>query len=330
MGNSPIMKISRIGLIGLGKHGQRYAGHIVEDFPELELHAICRADVDRLKADEERWSARGFRDYGELIAAAGCDAIIAAVPPDLNLDIARRVMKAGLPLLLEKPAAANLDDARAMWRLARDASAPLMIGQTLRYNGVVRALRQRRAEIGRITSLSLTQRFEVSDLTWLDDPQRAGAGIALHTGVHSFDLVRYLSGLEVRRVMALAASVATVRTEDCCAAVLDLGDGVLATVSLARTSGGRTGHVEVAGEKGVLAGDHVANRAHVVRGREVAPIDVGGDIPTVRAAIDGFVRGVANGQVPIPLDEGVRAVAIADACLRSARSGRAEAVEPIA
>jgi predicted dehydrogenase len=317
------MKISRIGLIGLGKHGSRYAAHVEEDFPDLQVTAVCRGTPGLLARDAARAGARGFADFRDLLRSGSCDAVIAVVPPHLHLAIVEGCCAAGLPLLLEKPAAIDLESARAMQRLVSDHPIPLMVAQTLRYNAVVRTLREHLDAVGRITSISMSQRFEPSRLDWLDDPARSGAGIVLHTGVHCFDLMRHLTGLRPHTVTAQVARVRTQRTEDNCAATVELDGGVLATVSLARTTQGRTGHVELAGDLATLAGDHVLNSAILVRGREVTPLSVGEALPTVREIIRDFVSHVDAGQVvPIPLREGLEAVAVSFACLESARTGR--------
>jgi predicted dehydrogenase len=322
------MKISRIGLIGLGKHGQRYVHHIRHDFPELTLSAICRKDPVRLSRDVDATGAAGFVDHAEMLRSGLCDAVVAVVPPHLNLDIVSLCREREIPLLLEKPAAANLDDARRMRAVTGDGKVPVMVAQTLRYNGAVRAIRSRLDEIGPITSISMTQRFEPSALAWLDDPGQSGAGVVLHTGVHCFDLIHHLTGLRARRVAAQVARLKTRRTEDCCAAALELEGGVLATVSLARTTRGRTGHIEIAGEEATLAGDHVLNRAHVVRGRDASELDCGETVPTVRDILADFIGSLVNETpMPIPLQCGLDAVAVACACLESARRAEAVAVE---
>ncbi len=314
----------------MGKHGRRYALHIERDFPELELAAVCRRDAACLATDAEELGARGFSDFREMLRSGECDAVVAVVPPRLNMEIVSLCCEVGLPLLLEKPAATGVEDARRMLRAVAGSRVPVMVAQTLRYNGAVRAIRERLSAIGPITSLSLTQRFEPTRLSWLDDPAQSGGGVVLHTGVHCFDLVHYLSGSRVRRVTAQVASMNTKRTEDCCAATLELDGGVLATVSLARTTFGRTGHIEVAGTEATLVGDHVLNRAQIVRGRDATDLEIGEALPTVREIIGDFVSSVgAERPVPIPLEDGLRAVAVADACVESARRGEAVAVAEI-
>lgn len=316
------MKISRIAVIGLGKHGRRYVRHIRQDFPELHLAAICRSNPELLAADADSIGVPGYTDFREMLRSGVCDAAVAAVPPHLNLEIVELCAELGVPLLVEKPATVDLESARRMLRAASAGDAPVMVAHTLRYSGAVRALRERIAEIGEITSISLSQRFEPSSLEWLDDPTRSGGGVVLHTGIHCFDLIYHLSGLRPRRVTAQVASQNTEHTEDCCAATLELDGGVLATVSLARTTVGRVGHIEVSGTQATLSADHVLNRAHIVRGRDAIELDIGEPLPTVREIIGDFVRSVESGRgVPIPLEDGLAAVAVVDACLESARSG---------
>ncbi len=325
-------KIERIGLIGAGKHGSRYARHIREDFADLELTALSRRDPERLRADAQNYAATAYADYRDLIASGTVDALIAVVPPHLHRDVVRAAAAADLPLLLEKPAAPSLAVGRDMLAALAARPVPVMVAQTLRYNAAVRAIRARRDLVGTITSLSLSQRFEPSPLEWLDDPERSGGGIILHTGVHSFDLLRHLTGLELESVTAQATRLRTLRTEDGCAATVALSGGqALATVSLARTAGGRTGAIELAGDRATLVGDHILNRVRIVRGRDVEEVPIAAGLPTVREIVRDFVTCLrAGAALPIPLVDGLRAVAAADACARAARTGSRVAIEALA
>jgi len=325
-------RVERIGLIGVGKHGQRYARHLRDDFPDLRLSAISRRDPERLAATARATGAVPFADWRGMFDGADLDAVIAVVPPTLHADIVRAAALARVPLLLEKPAAPTLADGRAMRAALAASPTPMMVAQTLRYNGVVCAMLAARPRIGAVHSLSFTQRFEPSRLDWLDDPVRSGGGMILHTGVHAFDLARLLSGLEPTAVTCQMQAIHTLRTEDNFVATIALGeDAALATVACSRAAGGRAGHVEVAGAGGTLIGDHVHGRAWLVVGSTAQALPVEAALPTVREVVRDFVAALrADAPMPIPIDEGLRAVAVADACYTAARSGRVAAVEPLA
>ena len=66
-----------------------------------------------------------------------------------------------------------------------------MVGQTLRFDVVVRALKRESRGIGPLTTLSINQRFEPSDRSWIDT--LGSGGMLLNTGVHGFDLLRFLT-----------------------------------------------------------------------------------------------------------------------------------------
>lgn len=320
-----------VGLIGVGKHGIRYAQHVLRDCPELRLVAVARRDLDAARRQAADWGCRIYGDYRELIASADVEAVIVVVPPTLHVDIIEAAAAAGRAVLLEKPAAVNTTDGQRMLRAVRAKGIPVMVAQTLRYSSVVRVLMEARARIGRLHALRLSQRFEPSRPGWIDDPAVSGGGITLHTGVHSFDLARVLSGLEAERVSCEMAAVATRHTEDNFSAVISMGGGaVLASIGGSRATASRSGPIELAGEDGQLIADHVFNTVQLVHKTTVSPLEVPPAVPTVRETLHAFSTALRAGKpMPIPLEDGLRAVAIAEACYRAAHSARAEAVPAI-
>jgi predicted dehydrogenase len=320
-----------VGLIGAGKHGQRYAKHVVHDVPDLALRALCRRDVERGAAQARELGARFHADWRDLVADPGIGAVIAVVPPTLHRAIAEAVAGAGKALLIEKPLATTGADAIAVRRVVRAAGVPCLMAHTLRWNAVVGEVRELLPRLGALRALGLNQRFEVSPLDWFDQPEVSGGGIVLHTGVHSFDLVRFLTGREVARVRCRTTRIVTRRTEDSFAAVFDLhGSDALVTVSGCRATGGRSGLIDVASAEGQLVADHQLHFAYRVRGLERTPVDLPAPTHTVRDALAAFARLLVAGETPrTSLADGVRAVQIAEACLRSATEDRPVDVEPM-
>jgi predicted dehydrogenase len=319
----------RVGLIGTGKHGSRYARHIRDDCPEIELAAVCRRDAAKLAAAVQEFGGRPYTDYRELIASSDVEAVIAVLPPTMHPRIVAAACERGVPLLLEKPAAPNLSAGAEMLRSLRQRPIPVMVAQTLRYNTVVGALRSRLAQIGTLRAMTLSQRFEPSPLTWLDDPAISGGGMTLHTGVHLFDLVRLFTGSSPRSVTCQMHSVRTERTEDGFAATLHLeSPSALVTASCARTAGGRNGHIGLAGERGTLLADHVLHNASRIVGTKAEAIELAAPAATVREVVRDFARAVRDGMpMPISLQDGLRAVAVVDACYVAARSGHVTDVD---
>ena len=228
-----------VGLIGGGKHGQRYAQHAASDVPGMRLAALSRQDHARGAEQARGLGCRYHETWRALVDDPAVDAVVAAVPPSLHPDIAAAVARARKPLLIEKPLATTGAAACEVVRVLRAAALPCLMAHTLRWNAVVEAMRARMPALGTLRAVMLNQRFEPSTLGWLDDPALSGGGIILHTGVHSFDLVRFLTGAEVTRVWCRTARAVTQRTEDNFVATLDLaGSDALVSVSGCRATAG--------------------------------------------------------------------------------------------
>lgn len=317
------MKPLRIGLIGVGKHGSRYAKHIVEDIPQAELAAVCRRNRQEGEQIAATYGCRYYTAYQHLLDDPRIDAVAIAVPPTLHAEIITAACQAGKHILIEKPLAVSVVEAQRIRDLITASKVRCMVAHTLRFNAVVQTLKAHVPEIAPLHSLYLSQRFEPSPLAWLDHKAESGGGIILHTGVHSFDLLRFLSGDEVTHVWCQTNRVFTTETEDNFSMLCRLRDPLLqGAVTGSRSTQSRAGLIELSGEKGQLLGDHTHGFAYLIRGLERIPLQVGPSVPTVRAFLMAFVEGLQyDTAFPITVEDGLHAVAIAEACYRSAAAG---------
>jgi len=320
-----------IGIIGAGRHGERYIRHLVE-VAGTRLAAICRRDRSRGEPLAAVHGCTFHHEWKSLIDDPRVDAIVTVVPPGLHRAIAEAACRTGKPILIEKPMATTLEDARRIVDAVQRSGVIAMVAQTLRFDATVDAVRAHVDAIAPLHGLTLIQRFEPSPLAWLDRRAESGGGVILHTGVHSIDLLRVLSRREVTEVSCFTRSIATRETEDNFVMLARLaGDPVLAQVAGSRALDGRTGLIELAGAGGQIVADHVRAEGWIVRGGERARLPVTAPVPTVREVLRAFVAAVTDGApVPVTVIDGARAVAVVDACYRSAaRNGAPVSVESI-
>jgi len=311
----------RIGIIGTGKHGSRYANHIVRDIEGLELTAISRRSLEG--SDQgTKWDCSWYDNWQELVVDDRVDAVIAVVPPVLNPDIARACAEAGKPLLIEKPLAVSSHAAREIMHLFAGRNLALTVGQTLRYNQIIRGLRDYLPEIGSLYSLSANQRLEPSSLSWHEDPLQAGAGVSFHTAVHIFDAIRFITGLEIRRVMAVSRKHVSSTLEDVLAVLLEMDKDIVGTIDCSKVGHARTGRFEFIGEKGQLHGDQVHNILERIHNMKVERLETGEPANTIFHLLQdwkAFLAGQAAN--PVPAEEGLAALRLCEACLTSSRTG---------
>ncbi len=319
----------RLGIVGVGRHGIRYARHAARDVDDIELVAVCRRDERRGREVADALGCEFERDALELVARPDIDAVAVVTAPSLIERIVEQAAWHGKHLLIEKPVAPDPAAGERIAETIEAAGIYCMAGHTLRFNTVCQRLRELLPELGRLDSLVFSQRFPPQlSISWLDDPQQSGGGNILHTGVHCFDLIRFLTGATPVRVSCTTRRIYTRRTEDSFAALLELDqEPALATVSCSRSTNSRNGLIEISGEHGQLVGDHVLNTLYRLGPDGYQPLDPGPPRHTVLEILRRFAADLRAERPPaIPYRDGLAAVAIAAACYRAARSGQAEAV----
>ncbi|OIP43969.1 MAG: hypothetical protein COX17_08295 [Deltaproteobacteria bacterium CG23_combo_of_CG06-09_8_20_14_all_60_8] len=307
-----------VGIIGVGRHGARYVNHILHDVDGLTLAAVSRrASVGQEQA--AAWGARFFPDWRDLVRAPEVEAVIGVTTPDLNEAIGRACVAAGKPLLLEKPLAVDGAAADRLVALFAAAGLPLTVGQTLRYNGVIRALRRELPRLGQVYSFTASQRLEPTLHDWLDDPQVAGGGVILHSAVHLFDALRFITGHEVARVRASMFSRKNQNVEDLVTAQLEMSNGLVGVMDASKVGAGRSGHYAFVGEHGLLQGDQVHDRLQLVAGMAVQDLAHEAVGPAIAPLLKDWLAHLqGQGPNPVPGAEGLAAVRICDACRRAA------------
>ena len=313
----------RFGLIGLGVHGMRYARHIMRDIDGAELYAVCRQDPAQGAAFAREHNVRYYREYLDLLNDPRVQAVVVVVPTHLHERICSTAVMAGKAVLVEKPLAGNTREATNIIEATARSGGLLMVNHTLRFNTVVQALEAHLDEIGAIHTISMNQRLEPPQKEWMDDFARAGGGAILHTGIHMFDLLRYVSGDEVRQVYCEADRIVYEELEDTFVATMQLRRSKIRCVAdAARYTEGRSGRIEIVGERGQLMGDHVHGYGMIIRGRKAVPLEISAPVNTVEQGLRAFLEAFRHDAAPpITAVDGYQAVEIAEACYESASAG---------
>lgn len=228
-----------IAVVGAGAIGRAHARLLARKPGDARLAAI----VDPTPASREFAAELGapwFEDIAALLASARPEGAILATPNDTHLPLSAPLLRARIPVLVEKPIASTLEDARALSTAAREAGVPLVVGHHRRHNPIIKAARDAlsRAAIGRIVAVTVMATFlkpdDYFDLEWRR--HRPGGGPILINLIHEIDLVRHLCG-EITSVQALTSNaVRAFEVEDTAAALMRLSNGALVTLTLSDTA----------------------------------------------------------------------------------------------
>jgi predicted dehydrogenase len=129
----------RAAVVGVGHMGQ-YHARVYAELWDVELVGVVDADPERAERVAAQYDTRAFTDHRELIGRV--DVVSVAVPTEQHFHVARDLLEAGVGVLVEKPIAPSLEEARALYAAARRAGAMLQIGHVERFNGAVQELRK--------------------------------------------------------------------------------------------------------------------------------------------------------------------------------------------
>lgn len=316
------MKPLRIGIIGTGKHGSRYANHIVHDLkPYARLSAICRRSATPGQEQAKHWQTRYLADWQQLIADPEVDAVISVTTPNLNPAISRHCLQHGKPLLIEKPLAVSYAAAQEIVASFAQARLPLTVGQTLRYNPIIQGLRRELPKLGRLHSFCATHHLEPSTMPWLANPEQAGGGVIFHTAVHVFDALRFMSGQEVVRVRASSFQIHNPRLEDLFSAQIEMSGGLVGVVLAGKVGPARAGRYEFMGENGQLQGDQIHDLLEMINSMTITPLPHEAPRPAILPLLGDWLAFLAGERAnPIAGDEGLAAIRVCEACRQSART----------
>lgn len=312
-----------VGLIGLGHHGMRYARHLLDPMPNARLVAVCRRDAERGRVFAAEHRLRFYQDYRRLVTDAGVQAVIVVTPPNLTRAICLEAVRAGKPLLIEKPLACTGTEAREMVQSAHAAGVPLMTAQTLRFDPAVLALKEALATAGRRRYLVLTNRIEPRPELRKNPTDCAGRGALLEIGIHLLDLIRFLTGEEVAEVRCDLNGSSPGTPESRAWVSLRTAGGLPCILDVSRVGAGRMSRAEWIGERAQIIADWSRHRlCRISSGYAIEEWTVP-DCPTVLATLQAFLDAIEYGRpMPITGRDGQKAVEIADACYESAASGQ--------
>jgi predicted dehydrogenase len=308
----------RIGVIGAGTHGARYLRHALRDVPGMTATALCRRNETEGRRLAGELECRYHREAEDLIADPAVDGVVVCTPPSTHFAMAGAVLAAGKPLLLEKPMTGTLAEAEDLARLDAAAPVPLMVAQALRWNPVILRVKELLRRLGHIHLVRLAQRLAPTTLAWQRNLSETVGGSVLLTGVHIFDLARFLTGAEFAAVDSRQARILNPVVEDFFLARATLTDGCRVSLEVSKYTRSRACWLEVVGQEGQLQADYL-NGGIVLRvGRDEKKFEVSAAAPTLPPLLADWLGSVTGLTAPpVTAHDGVATLRVVEACYRS-------------
>jgi len=235
-GNRP--RPLRIGLIGCGRMARKHI-RTMASLPEVELAAVSDVAAERMEeaarlyreeagrnaerdtaaaavpaaepgaasqtAGEAAPGIRKFASYEELLASPDVDAVVIATSSALHAEAALKAIRAGRPVMVEKPLALSLRDAELIRGEAERFRVPVLVCHQLRYRPLFRRLKRAidGGGFGNILYAAASLRIRRDDAYYAAAPWRGkwelDGGMLINQGIHLIDLMLWFLG-EPRQV----------------------------------------------------------------------------------------------------------------------------------
>ena len=202
------MKILKWGFIGCGEVTEKKSGPAFSEVTGSMVEAVMSRNEKNARRYAERHGInKWYSDAQELIDDPDVNAIYIATPPSRHATFAIMAMKAGKPVYVEKPLAANYEDCARVNRVSEETGVPCFVAYYRRYLPYFQKVKQivQNGTIGNVMNVQV--RFAVpprdldysnpENLPWRLQPDIAGGGYFYDLAPHQLDLLQDMFGVIV-------------------------------------------------------------------------------------------------------------------------------------
>lgn len=229
-------KRARLAIIGCGRVACSHLSAIKELSHVTELVAtVSRTKEHAQKAAKEFGAKRYYTSLEEMCGDPEIDAVIICLPHYLHASACVRAAQSGKHILVEKPMANTVKEAKKMIDAASRNRVILMVGQSRRFYDAVLESKERfnRGEIGDLIDVNaiLFGYMDKPPTSWWTSEEKTGGLIIPLWGSHIIDYILWLSGKIPKRVYVEAYSHnPNWEGEDEASILMGFEDGTIASV----------------------------------------------------------------------------------------------------
>ena len=280
----------RLAIVGLGRGAALTAPGLIAH-SRIELIAGCDPNADAREAFTAKTGLSATGDFADLLSDAQINAIYVASPHEYHAEHAIAAARAGKHVLVEKPMALRLGEARDMVTAADQVGVTLMVGPSHGYDPPVALAAELAWKAGGARLI-----HTVAFTDFLYRPRRAselarstGGGVVFSQASHQIDMARVIAGAPITFVRARLGEWDSRASDGAYAALLGFANGATASITY-------SGHSRYDNDDGI--GEMGRPKPAATHSRTRAALATGGENSAKKAR--GFAAGLAG---PAPYHE---------------------------
>lgn len=320
----------RVGVIGTGAMGRNHV-RVYSELANVELVAVADVDEKGLEIIGKKYGIKTYTNYKDMLENERLDVVNIVVPTKLHYSISIDCLNAKVNVLLEKPIASTVKEGEEIIKLAKENGLKLMIGHIERFNPAIIELKKRldNNELGKVFKIDINR---VGPF-----PARVrDVGVVIDLAVHDLDILRYLTGSEVKRYCSEIDSKIHSSNEDLLKALIRMENDALCTLSIDWLTPTKIRKLYITGEKGMFVADYLTQELYfyenaILNGEDIKYSEMLRGVlegkmtkffvskkEPLSAEIEHFIDCVVNNKEPlIKGEDGIKALELAQGLIES-------------
>ncbi len=310
------MKKLGVAVIGTGFWGRNHARNFKE-LEETELIAVCDMNVERAKKVAKQFGVKSYISPEKMLKNKDIKAVSICTWSTNLAKEALKTLKNGKHVLVEKPMATNVKQAKKLLETAEKEGLHLSVGFLMRFIPGVQYTKKA-VENKRIGDLVCATAKRVSQ--W---PERIGdVGVVKDLAIHDIDIMRNLFGEDPIAVYAKAGSMKHKKFEDYSQIMLTFEGGKTAFIESNWLTPYKTRILVVTGSEAIMKLDYITQELAIEDAEETVKPRHPWREP-LKLELQHFANCVLEREKPLITGmDGVKALQIAEAALKSSAKGK--------
>ena len=302
-------------VVGCGESAHNWLDGLRGHIDDVTLFFASEHVEDARRYNDEFAGAGVFDSYEDAAADPRVEAMFFLTPHHIHRECALVAAGHGKHVLVEKPIARNLDEAREMVRAARDAGVVLAVAEPTRYMAAVDRCKELMAEgaFGDLRLVQVQDEHYSPTHDWRNDAELRGGGELVDGGIHYVDILINLGGLPETVYAVTPPRILESEGEDGVAVTVRLPGGAvgLLNVSAGTPSSKSDIWTQVTGTKGKLSFGQSETTLTLDSIDGSRAIDLGDTDDADVSTFKDFQAAITEGRAPVMSgEEGLRDLAV--------------------
>ncbi len=296
------MRKINVGVIGVGAMGYNHA-RVYYRLKNANLMAVADIMERALEKVSRRYKVRGYLNYENLLKIPEIEVISVCVPTTHHYRVAMDAIEYDKHVLVEKPIAFTLEEAKKMVKAARRKGVKLATGHVERFNPAVKKAKEliENDVIGDVVSTSAKR---VGPFP----PRIKDVGVTIDLAIHDLDVMHYLFDEPIIEVYASMGSILEMcKFEDHAEIMAKFRNGIIGMLEVNWLTPYKRRKLAITGTDGIINLDYIDQKIDVY-GKFAQDVQIKHDEP-LKNELKSFLLAIINENEPeITGEDGIYAL----------------------